>query len=98
MKSLIFSVCLLFIGVYVEYKTLITSYECEITNPNVAFFTYDKNKPQRLSFLETDPNTNKTEEWCIRSYYASSIQVVPKCGFDPLLEYQPPEAFFHEVF
>jgi len=84
-------------SVYVNYKTLITSYECDINNPNVAHFEYDKNQPQRLTFLEDDPKTSKKEEWCIRQRW-DEIEMVPICNSDPLLFYQETQPFFHEIF
>ncbi|UJR06559.1 hypothetical protein I4U23_010843 [Adineta vaga] len=82
---------------YVKYKTLITSYDCNVSNPNIAYFTYNKNKAQRLSYVHKDNNTGKEEQWCIQNYAGSSIQVVRKCEFDPHLEFQHEEVIFHEV-
>jgi hypothetical protein len=42
---------------------LSASYECERDNPSVAVFKFDKNKPQRLSFVvDVDTKTGKQEE------------------------------------
>ena len=79
----------------IPYKILITSYECERNISSVAFFQYDKNKPQRLVLLENDPETNKTEEWCIYESY-SDILVAPKCDKPlPGLDFGS-EVVFHE--
>jgi hypothetical protein len=64
----------------------------------MAFFKYDENKPQRLSFLNVNAHTGHMEEWCIRKFYASTIQVVPVCDSMPDASDWAKEAFFHEVF
>ncbi len=80
------------------YKTLSTSYECEHDNPNLALFKYDKNKPQRLSFLgDIDMKTGKREERCIRNFFANSIQVEPTCTDDSVSTEWIYETQFHEV-
>lgn len=93
-KSIIFTnlFCLL---VEITLKTLITSCACDMNSSSVALFKYDKNKPQRLTFLETDPTTNKTQEWLIRGD-SSFLQVVPKLKMDgiSLYEFEP---VFHKV-
>lgn len=67
----------------IPHKTLMTSCECERNISSVALFKYDENKPQRLVFLEIDPKTNKTQEWCI--YQADGyIQMLPKCDEPPI--------------
>lgn len=83
--------------IYDTYKTLSASHECEHDNPNLALFEYDKNKPQRLSFLgDIDMKTGKREKSCIRSFFASTIQVEPTCNddSDPDAAF---ETYFHEV-
>jgi len=83
---------------YVTNKALSVSDECERNNPDLALFKYDKNKPQRLSFLgDIDINTGKREEWCIRHWLASVIQVAPTCIFYPDHPNYVAEVFFHEV-
>ena len=80
----------------IPYKILITSYECERNISSVAFFQYDKNKPQRLVLLENDPKTNKTEEWCIYNSLGD-ILIVPTCDKPPIgLDYGY-EMIFHEL-
>jgi hypothetical protein len=77
---------------------LVSSDECEYDNPNLALFKYDKNKPQRLSYLNVDVNRSKKEEWCIRQYFASDVRVAPTCILYPDdLEFVD-EANFHEIF
>jgi len=76
-------------------KTLITTRACETNKSNVPLFKYDKNKPQRLTFLENDPTIGKKEEWCIRGD-GSFIQVMPKSDVDPVTSYEF-EPIFHEV-
>jgi hypothetical protein len=49
---------------------LTTGYECEHDDTNVARFKFNKNRPQRLSFIENvDPKTDKQEEWRIRNWF-----------------------------
>jgi hypothetical protein len=87
------------IVVYADYHTLSSSDKCDRDNPALALFKYDKNKPQRLSFLAgVNVNTGHMEEWCIRKYYASTVQVAPKCELESVSPYWVGEAFFHEVF
>ncbi|CAF5112255.1 unnamed protein product, partial [Rotaria sp. Silwood1] len=75
-------------------KVLSTSYDCEPDNPNLAFFKYDKDKAQRLSYLANiDVKTGRREEWCIRSSIGGTIQVHPVCNFSIFAG----ESFFHEV-
>jgi hypothetical protein len=60
----------------------------------LAFFKYDKDKAQRLSYLaDIDVKTGKREEWCIRNFLDGTIQVHPVCNSLPLAR----ESFFHEV-
>jgi hypothetical protein len=52
-----------FLAKYVTDKALSVSDECEHDDPDLALFKYDKNKPQRLSFLrDIDVNIGKREE------------------------------------
>jgi len=75
------------------FKTLTTSYDCVHDHPNLALFKYDKNKPQRLTYLaDVNMKTGKREEWCIRTYLDGTIQVHPVCH-SPRFAY---ETFFHE--
>ena len=80
------------------YTTLSTSYECKNDNPNLAVFKYDKNKPQRLSFVanSVDMKTGGREEYCVRNYFASTIQVEPNCDEHPYADEMIYEAYFHE--
>jgi len=77
---------------------LITSDECELDNPALALFKYDKKKPQRLSFFgHVDPKTGNREEWCIRHWFSRSIQVAPTCVYYSDLPEIVAETFFHEI-
>lgn len=69
---------------------LITSYDCNHDHPNMAYFKYDKNKTQRLSYLgPIDGKTGTREEWCIRNFYDGTIHVHPACY---------PSKYIHETF
>ena len=88
-----------FLDTLVWNVVLRSSDECEYDSPNLALFKYDKNKPQRLSYLgSVDVNKSKTEEWCIRQYFASNIRVAPKCILYPDEPEFVNEANFHEIF
>lgn len=89
---------LFLIVLFVEYPTLTVSDKCDRGDPTLALFKYDKNKPQRLSFLHVNSTTGHMEEWCVRKYYASTIQVVPECGWKATLSSFVGEALFHEIF
>ena len=83
------------LAIYATFKALRTSDDCERSNPNLALFKYDKNKPQRLSYLaDVDVNTGKRAEWCIRTYLDGSIQVHPVCN----TTLPTRETIFHEYF
>ena len=86
------------IVIYVDYPTLVVSDKCDHADPTLALFKYDKNKPQRLSFLHVNSSTGHMEEWCVRKHYASNIQVVPECDWKATLSHWVGEAFFHEIF
>jgi len=78
---------------------LSVSKQCERDNPDLALFKYDKNKQQRLSFIgNANKNVSHIEEWCIRQWYASVIQVASTCGMKSASPNWVAEAFFHEVF
>jgi hypothetical protein len=71
----------LLLDVYATFKALVTSYDCERDNPNLALFKYDKNKSQRLSYLaDIDMKTGKRAEWCIRNFSDGTIQVDVLCS------------------
>lgn len=76
-----------------------TSYECDRDDPNVARFKLDKKRPQRLSFIpNVGSGTEKQEEWCIREWVGSQIQVVPDCdGNNPFATLKMFEVYFFEV-
>lgn len=76
-----------------------TGYECEHGDPDVAWFKFNKKRPQRLSYIENlDPKTGKQEEWCIRNWLGSQLQVVPDCdGNNPFSHFALPELYFLEV-
>lgn len=76
------------------FRALTTSYHCDRNNPNLATFKYDKNKPQRLSYLAgVNVKTGKQDEWCICTFMGSILYVHPDCH---LREYKG-EAFFREI-
>lgn len=78
---------------------LSTTYECEPDNPNLALFKYDRNEPERLSFLgDVNQKTGKREELCIHNFLSSTIKVAPTCT-DYLLypSGELNETYFHEV-
>jgi hypothetical protein len=78
---------------------LTTGYECEHDDPNVARFKFNKDRPQRLSFIGNfDSKTGKQEEWCIRDWIGNKLQVVPDCnGDNPFTSYQMFEIYFLEI-
>jgi hypothetical protein len=83
----------------VTSKYLTTGYECEHDDPDVAHFKLNKDRPQRLSFIgNIDPKTGKHEEWCIREWAASRLEVVPDCkANNPFTSYQMTEMYFLEI-
>jgi hypothetical protein len=85
--------------VFVTLKFLTTSYECKHDDPNVARFKFNRNRPQRLSFIaNVDSEPEKQEEWCIREWLGSQIQVVPDCdGNNPFSTLKMFEVYFLEV-
>jgi hypothetical protein len=68
-------------------------------DPNVARFKFNRNRPQRLSFIaNVDSEPEKQEEWCIREWLGSQIQVVPDCdGNNPFSTLKMFEVYFLEV-
>jgi hypothetical protein len=80
-------------------KFLTTGYECEHDDPDVARFKFNKNRPNRLSFIENvDQKTGKQEEWCIRNWIGDQLQVVPDCdGNNPFSNFELPEVYFLEI-
>ena len=67
--------------IYAEYKTLGVSDKCDRGDPTLNLFKYDKNKPQRLSFLHINSSTGRTEGWGVPKFYASNIQVMSECDW-----------------
>jgi hypothetical protein len=90
-----FGLCISFSEEYEMNQVLITTCECDT---NMAIFKYDKNKPQRLTFVAEDRQTGKKDEWCLRQWAYSGIHVTSKCDFDPVAKYQDIEPIFHELF
>jgi len=82
------------IGPNVTHKTLIASDRCDRNDPNMAFFKYDKNKPERLSYLaDVDAKTGKREEWYICISMGGILIVHSNC-IRP--DYSNPPSF-HEI-
>ena len=75
------------------------SNECEHDDPTVALFEFDKNRPQRLSFMgDMDANTGKQGEWCIRNLLGSDLEVAPSCdGHNPFKSVHMDEIYFQRV-
>ncbi|CAF1446367.1 unnamed protein product [Adineta ricciae] len=85
--------------VFATFKFLTTGHECNLTDPTVARFKFDKKRPQRLSYIENGGSTTKKqEEWCIREWMGSQIEVVADCdGNNPFLPAKMFEVYFLEV-
>jgi len=85
--------------VRITFKALSASHECERDDPSVARFKFDKNNPHRLSFMgDIDTKTGKQEEWCIRNWVGSLLEVLPRCdSYNPFTNFTLHEVYFQEI-